>query len=103
MAPLLLPVDVPCADTHSCRCTGRTRHGAGSSIVDQVTGDSKHQQMLTQTSASRGTLCPFFSGFTGDQELTPNFPLELKDVQMLSVSRDGAPGSAPPEGAQQMQ
>ena len=30
-------------------------------------------------------------GFTGDQELTPNFPLELKDVQMLSVSRDGAP------------
>ena len=28
-------------------------------------------------------------GFSGDHEVTPSFPLELKDVQMLSVSPSG--------------
>lgn len=29
------------------------------------------------------------NGFAGDYELTPSFPIELKDVQMLSVSPSG--------------
>ena len=28
-------------------------------------------------------------GFSGDHELTPSFPIELKDVQMLSLSPSG--------------
>jgi len=28
-------------------------------------------------------------GFSGDHEVTPSFPLELKDVQMLSLSPSG--------------
>ncbi len=28
-------------------------------------------------------------GFSGDHQVTPSFPLELKDVQMLSVSPSG--------------